>query len=623
MTTAPTISLDEDTRRIPAWIVALGFLLITCVTYIPAFNANFIWDDPDYVVNNTLLRSVKGLKHFWTSRDATPQFYPATFTSFWIEFQLYDALGLGTPRPGLWAPGYHVTNVLLHALGGFLLWRVLKQLAVPAALLAALVWTVHPLQVESVAWITERKNTLSAVFYFGAALAFLRHRPLESNRVSFGKWWWISFGLFALALLSKSVTASLPAALLVVAWWKTGRVSRANVVQLIPFFVIALVAGANTASIERGRVGASGPEWDYASTTAGEFFHRSLIAGRALWFYATKIIAPYPLAFIYERWDVSIRSAGQWIFPISAIGIVGALALLTFRKRIGRGPLACILFFAGTIFPAIGFFNVYPHRYSFVADHFQHLAGIGLIVLICAMIVQFVSKKSTQIVIGSILILVLSAMSFAHSLSYQSFTKLWTDTLKKSPNSWMVHVNYGHAMRDEDRDADARAAYERALALKRNPETLQNVASSMLQQNDFANAKPLLLEAEQLDPRYILSTLTLAGLLAEEGDLVGATLRITRVLDQTNDTDPDASRRLGEVFIKQSRLQTDDRERLSMLSAAIAAYRNAVTYAPESVMFRRELGDLLIETAVLENKLGLDGLLHIQEARHNYEQVLV
>ncbi|HOW19171.1 MAG TPA: O-GlcNAc transferase, partial [Phycisphaerae bacterium] len=338
---------------------AAGLLLLALAVYIPAMRGGFVWDDDDYVTENRTLRSLDGLGRIWFDIRATPQYYPLVFTSFWLEYHLWDS------RPG----GYHVVNILLHGTSAVLLWLVLRRLAVPGAWFAAAVFAVHPVHVESVAWITERKNVLSGVFYLSAALVWLRFAGLDCPRAAEPRrrsLYAIGLFLFACALLSKSVTASLPAALLLVLWWKRGRIARGDFLPLVPFFALGAVMGLITAWVERHHVGAEGAEW---ALSAAE---RCLIAGRALWFYAAKLIWPVRLTFIYPRWPIDSGVWWQYLYPIAAVAAIGLLWGL--RRRIGRGPLVAVLFFAITLAPALGFFDVYPMRYSFVADHFQYHA---------------------------------------------------------------------------------------------------------------------------------------------------------------------------------------------------------------------------------------------------------
>ncbi len=324
-------------------IVAVLIALATAAAYLPAIRAGFIWDDDDYVTQNETLVDLPGLRRIWFERGAVPQYYPLVHTSFWIERHLW----------GMNPVAYHALNILLHALAAILLWRGLVRLRVPGSLLAALVFALHPVGVESVAWITERKNVLSAVFYFAAALAWLRSqsssaeegrvaardRPArkkkpEEDRLTTDKasrWYAASLVLFVCAMLSKTVAVSLPAALLMIAWWKKGRVERRDVVSLLPFFVIAVALAVNTVLMERTRVGAVGVDWSFSVA------ERVLIAGRAIWFYAAKLVWPSDLTFIYPRWRIDAADLTQWLYPIAAVAVVAAA--WTVRKRVGPRPV--------------------------------------------------------------------------------------------------------------------------------------------------------------------------------------------------------------------------------------------------------------------------------------------
>ena len=289
--------------------------------------------------------------------------------------------------------------------------------------------------VESVSWITERKNVLSAVFYFAAALAYLRFvalaEPGGPNRHR--RYWYLgALVLFMAALLSKTVTCTLPAALLLVCWWKKGRVQRGDIFPLLPFFALGVGLGLLTAWIEKYHVGAQGAEWSLT------FADRCLIAGRALWFYAGKLVWPAHLTFIYPRWEIDPAVWWQWLFPVAAVGVVAGLWLA--RRRIGRGPLVAVLFFAGTLGPALGFVNVYPMRYSFVADHFQYLACVGLITL-CAAGLDRIPR-----VIPATLVVLLGALTWQQTGIYRNLETLWRDTLAKNPGLLAGPQQSGHLL---------------------------------------------------------------------------------------------------------------------------------------------------------------------------------
>ena len=330
------------------------------LAYQPAWHAGFIWDD-DAHVTPPELRSWHGLWRIWFEVGAVQQYYPLLHTASWLEFPLFGE------NPA----GYHLVNIGVHAVNAVMLWLILRRLQVPGAQLAAGIFALHPVMVESVAWITELKNTLSGLFFLGAALAYLRFDADRRKR-----WYATALGLFTLALLSKTTAATLPAALLVVFWWQRGRLAWARDFQpLLPFFFLGAADGLFVAWVEWQVVGAQGA--DFAFT----FVERGLIAGRAIWFYLGRLFWPAELIFMYPRWLVSQADAGQYVFPAA---VLGGLATCWLARRRSRAPLAAALFFVGTLFPVLGFLNVYMFVFSFVADHLQYMACVGVIAIVAA-----------------------------------------------------------------------------------------------------------------------------------------------------------------------------------------------------------------------------------------------
>ncbi len=282
-------------------------------------------------------------------------------SAFWIEHRLWGDATLG----------YHLVNIFLHATAAFLVALILRRLAIPGAYLAAAIFALHPVQAESVAWIAEQKNTLSAVFYLAAMLAYLHFD--QTRRMPL--YWW-ALGLFLLAIFSKTVTATLPGGLLVIFWWQRGRLSwKGDVLPLVPFFLLGAGGGMITAWWELKINNCVGPEFQFT------LLERVLIAGRAIWFHLWKLCWPTKLTFIYPRWQIDVRAWWQYVFPLGVVAL--AIGLWSIR-RWSRAPLAALLFFAGTLFPVLGFFNLYTFRYSLVANHYQYLASLGAITLAAA-----------------------------------------------------------------------------------------------------------------------------------------------------------------------------------------------------------------------------------------------
>ena len=408
------------------WLLLPALLLVTFAAYYPAWYGTMLWDD-NLHITPPLLRSLAGLQRIWFSMGATPQYYPVAHSVFWLQYQLWGDNPLG----------YHLVNITLHATSAFLLAVVLRRLKVRGAVLAAVVFALHPVHVESVAWMTELKNTLSGVFYMASALAYLDFDTTRTPRR-----YVLALVLFVLALLSKGVTATLPAALLVVCWWQRGRIDwRQDVRPLVPFLAIGVVGGLTTAWFERTLVGAQGAAFQFT------FVERCLIAGRAMWFYLAKLVWPTNLVFIYPRWDVSQRVWWQYLYPLTAVGLVGAL--WTWRHR-SRAPLAAVLFFAGTLFPALGFLNVYPFRFSFVADHFQYLASVGIIALAAAGLTSLVGQwrlhRSAVRATAVAVVGVLAVLTWNQSGLYVDAETLYRATIARNPSCWMCRNNLGELL---------------------------------------------------------------------------------------------------------------------------------------------------------------------------------
>jgi len=488
-------------------------LLLVVTVYRPALNAGFIWDDDDYVTANMTLRDVEGLTRIWTEPTSIPQYYPVVHTTFWIEYQLWGDHPLG----------YHLDNVILHAVNAFLLWLVLLRLGVPGAFMVAAVFAVHPVHTESVAWVTERKNVLSGCFFLLSLLAYLRFRPLvddaSPNERGSVRFYLFSCVFYLAALLSKSVTVSLPAVLLLLTWWKKGRLFLKDLLPLVPMFLVGFIAASATVWLEKFHVGAQGLEWNYT------LLERVLIAARALWFYAGKLIWPHPLIFNYPRWNVVVDLAYWYIF---AAGFVFTLAVLwCLRRHVGRGPFTALCLFAGVLFPALGFFDVYPMRYSFVADHFQYLASICLITLGVAAVVRYFSRAfpGRFWVLGTCflaVVTVLGTLTYRQSLIYESANTLWLDTVKKNPASWMAYYHLGWIRSGEGKVAEAETYYRRAIEHSSPPNkhhymAMNNLAMLLVRQGEFVEAEALYREALELAPDYAVALNNLGGLLRDVG----------------------------------------------------------------------------------------------------------
>ena len=458
-------------------------LIATLFAYWQALTGDFLWDDAGHVTNPSL-QSWSGLGRIWFELGVTQQYYPLLHSVFWLEHQLWGDATLG----------YHLINVLWHATAACLFVALLRRLAVPGALLAGLIFALHPVAVESVAWISEQKNTLSTVFYLAAALGWLRftddRRPA---RYVIATLWFVA------ALLTKTVTATLPAALLVIAWWRSGRLAwRGDVAPLLPWLGVGTAAGIGTAWLEAVQIGASGVDFSLG------WLERGLLAGRVVWFYLGKLLWPADLTFFYPRWTIDSAVAWQWLYPLATLA---ALAAGMWWCRRERSPLTAALLFGGTLLPVLGFVNVYPFVFSYVADHFQYLASLGMIAFLSAVIVRGFERLRAPRWSGPAaaagLLVVLSVLTWRQSEMYRDVFSLYETTLARNPSSWVAHLNLGTALTDASRPLEGLPHLQRALELKPDhPETLNSLADVLNRIGRSNEGLPLLDRALRLQPRF-------------------------------------------------------------------------------------------------------------------------
>ncbi|MBI2825872.1 MAG: tetratricopeptide repeat protein [Planctomycetia bacterium] len=512
----------DGLARAALWGSALVALALAA--YWPALENGFIWDDEHYVTENPTLRTLWGLKRMWFEPRSLPQYYPLVHTTFWIEHHLWGDAPLG----------YHLVNIVLHGTSAILLWRLLSRLGVPGAWLAAAIFAVHPVHVESVAWATERKNVLAGVLALASLLAYFRFAPpegddkasagAEGSRHHVGSWtllaarwsggwpWYVlALVLFAAALLSKTVVASMPAVVLVIYWWKRGRIQATDVVPLVPFLLLGAGLGLFTVSLEVNHVGAKGLDFGFTPVD------RVLIAGRALWFYAGKLVLPYPLVFFYPRWTIDRHAWWQYLFPLAAAATFVVLFLA--RGRIGRGPLAAALLFAGVLMPALGFFDVYPMRFSFVADHFQYHASIALIALVAAGAATWAARlkpdgrRFARLAAGAVLV-VLAAMTMVQARVYHDLETLYTHVIEHNPGSWTAYLNLSLHMHGLGRREEAARLAKEALRIKpEEPRIQTNMGIIYARASEAAGYRPgpselatgidYYREALRLNPDYV------------------------------------------------------------------------------------------------------------------------
>lgn len=588
---------------------ALGVMLLLSLivlAYLPAIQGGFVWDDDYNVTANPALRDAAGLGRIW-AQITVPPYYPLYHSTLWAGYQLWG------PNP----LGYHLLNVLLHALNAILLWRILKRLGLPGAWAAAALFALHPVQVESVAWITELKNVLSTTFYLGAAGCYVRFAGLDGadrDRRGRQRLYAGALVLFLCALLTKTVTVTLPVALLLLIWWKRGALGRREILPTLPFFGLGLVLGLVTAWTEKYVVGAAGFQWSHG------ILERLLIAGRALWFYAVKLIWPDPIVFVYPRWKIDATDFRAYLFPVATIAVI--YLLWHYRHKIGRGPLTAVLFFALTLSPALGFFDVYYTRYSFVADRWQYLACIGLLAGLAAGVRTGLTRSGARgAVVGfltlCVLLLGLGRLTWKEAANYRDAETIWRATLAESPLAFAAHINLGSMLLQRGELAQAELHLRTAVQIQPDfPESRNNLGIVLHNRGHVAEAIAEYHEALRIYPDYADAHNNLGISLAAQGDLDGALTQFQTAVRLFPDF-VNALRNLGTALLYLGRpgeatvhfertvdidpqdadnwiLLGDAQAALGGTAEAIAAYGEALRLAPAGSRLadiaRRKLG---------------------------------
>ena len=533
-TASPLIEATSYSRQEVLALVVLGLLVV--ISYLPAMLwGGFVWDDNLYI-KVAPVRDVSGLWQIWFSPSDLGRevhYWPLVYTTFWLEHKLW----------GFDPTGYHVVNVLLHLANTLLLWHLMRRLAVSGAWVVAAVFAVHPLHVESVAWVFERKDVLSGLFYLGAALVWMRfvEQPNPRRYVC-------SLVLYTAGLLSKSIVVTLPVALLIWHWWKQDRVTSTDLLRLVPFCVVGLVITIGDLSFSRSVAPVS---FDYSLA------ERAFLAARVLWFYAGKLLWPTSLAVIYPRWDIHVADPLAWGYLVAAAAL--ALALWYFRTQIGRGPLAGALFFAVTLSPVLGFVDYTYMRYAFVADRYQYLAGIGVMAVVIGAAAYGVRHLSDLwqkgvLSVAAVALVVLGTLTWRQASIYRDEETFNRHIIALNPQARNAHRHLGNALYKQGRYEEALDAYRVAAEQRPNyAKVHSNLGMALNKLGRFEEAETHLRRAIALDPKTKHRYRYLGNALYEQGRYEEA-LDAYRVAVQHPNT-PLAHSNLGMVLNKLERYE--------------------------------------------------------------------
>jgi tetratricopeptide (TPR) repeat protein len=588
---------NVPSRRWP-WLLTILLIALVFTAYAQVFRAGFIWDDESHLTRNPCVIGPLGLKEIWTSAQAV--YYPLVLTVFWA---LHRFVGLN-PLP------YHALNVVLHAASAILLWRVLKLLQVRGAWLGAALWALHPVMVQSVAWVTELKNTQSCLFYLLSIFFFLRWEnfnrrpvcdvPVSRREAATGNALVFGFSLlfFILATLSKPSVVMLPFMLALCIWWMRGKIRWRDALSVAPFALISAFASAWTIWEQKFHARAVGADW--AQTLPERF----IIAGRAIWFYLGKLIWPNRLIFIYPRWDIAPSNLVAYLPLVSAVA--GLITLWFIRAKWGRALFFAAAYYVISLFPVLGFFSVYFFRYSFVSDHFQYLASMGPLALagtgitvvagrFCETLFKSASerdglqcsakaalkattfRKALLVGLCGVLLFLLGVLTWRQTAEYHDLTALYTATLRKNPTCWMAYYNLGIVLSEQGETDQAIDYYRQAITLR---------------------------------PDYAEAHYNLGRLLAEQDHFDDAIAHYEKAVE-INPTDPQAQNNLGVTLFGIGRV--DD---------AVVHYRKALEIQPDYAEASCNLANALIalgdfDGAIARYSVCLSRIPDQPEAQYN------
>src|SRR5215475_5990168 len=608
--------------RRSAFIFALVLTAVTILVYRPAWNGGFLWDDDVYITNNELLTAPDGLRRIWFSLDSPSQYFPLVYTTFRIEHALW----------GLNTSGYHWVNLLLHIANALLVWMVLVRLRVPGAWLGGAIFALHPVQVESVAWITERKNVLMGFFFLLTLLAWIAFVDGRTKRR------WLFYGLalilYALALSAKTTACTLPAALFLILWLEKRPITWKRFFQILPFLALGLAMGALAMWWERYHQGTSRAVFTFLSP-----IERVLVANRAIWFYLGKLIWPSNLTFIYPRWNIAPTHRPAYVWLLAGVVMCGAIYFV--RRCLGRSVEVAAAFFVVTLSPVLGFIMLYTFRYTFVADHYQYLASIGPIALASAGVVNFADtfkNRRTLILCAALCVVaVLATLTWRQAAMYGNIETLWRTTLARNPGCWMAHNNLGIVLFEKGQLDEAISHYRTTLEMQPNFwDAHYNLGSALLGKGQVDEAIFYCDKAVRMQPNDPDAQVALANALLQKRQIDGAIVHYQKAVAIR----PDyflARYGLGHALLEKGKLDAaiehsraallikpDDADCQTVLAIAldekgqsgeaIQHYEKALAISPQSVSALNNLAWLMATSSNAPLRNGARAIQFAQQA---------
>ena len=487
----PTVFSKWESVFVKAVVILLASLWI----YSPVFDGDWLWDDDYLITANPVVQSPDGLASFWVE-PKTADYFPLTMSLLWLMWKWF----------GMDSTGYHVVSVLLHALGACLVWALLKTIGLRGAWLAGLIFAVHPIAVESVAWVSELKNTFSLPFFLLAGCFFVRFE--DTRRRVF---YWAALVFFLAAMLAKSSAVMFPMVMLLYIWWRRDRIAWRDLWNAAPFFLVSLILGLVTLYFQHSRAIGNEP------IPIGGLDSRFAIAGMAIFFYLSKILWPALLLPIYPQWNANPPELIQFL-PWSVLsGVLGVFWIR--RKTWGRHALMGVGFYLITLLPVLGFVAMSYMRVGWVADHFIYIPMIGIVALgvgVGFRASDFAGEK-WRLVFGAFAALVVGALAFwSHRYAgiWENEDKLWNYTLKHNWECWQAHNRIGAREFNRGNVDVALDHFREATRLRPDlAETQNNLGSAVLAKKDTKAAIQYFQEALRLSPDIVAIQSNLARAL--------------------------------------------------------------------------------------------------------------
>ncbi len=594
----------ELVARTPAkgwgsWLVPALIAVVTFATFLPALHNQFVnWDDDKNFLENPHYRGLGWTQLSWMWTTHLGHYIPLTWMTFGLDYLLW----------GMNPLGYHLTNLLLHAANAVVFFFITRRLltrALPSpserghtlavsAAFAALVFAIHPLRVESVAWATERRDVLSGLFYLSAVLAYLRACDREERGRG---WYWGAVALFAGALLSKSMAVNLPVVLMILDVYPLRRLgesigwrskpARRIYVEKIPFVLLAAAASA-IAVMAQFSIHAALPLAQLSVPG------RLAVSAYGLSFYLGKMIVPVNLSPLYEL----PRTVSPWAMPfILSFGLAVAITaiVLSLRRRMLGLPAAWLAYLV-VLLPVLGIFQSGP---QIAADRYTYLAGLGWAILAGAGLLSSWSRLPFLLIGLVVFIPVgLGTLTWNQVHVWHDSKTLWAHALAIDPNSSVAQNDFGEALAQQGKLAEAIEHYRQALNIKPDyADAHYNLGGALAQQGKLADAIHHYQRALQITPGDADAQTNWGGALAQQGKLAEAAEHYQQALRIKPDHAA-AHNNWGAALTRQGNL-----------AEAIEHYRQAVNIKPDYADAHYNLGGALAQ----QGKLA-DAIHHYQRA---------